>query len=209
MSPEHTMPPELQVQYDELFAQVASQIHAFRGFADTPVDPADLDFVNHRVLYAEGPTWQRRRDAYDMTALYRCVPRIFEQIETETQFTGQYPEGYEPGRHALLPHTAVYLFRRQVLHWYAGGEAGSGVTLYDVRASLQRQFYMHYANYQRSRPHSHQWHVESVPQLYQLHRVVAAAIRLDPTIEYTPVESDDFLKWGPFLATITRLEGEQ
>ncbi|MCR4264159.1 MAG: hypothetical protein NUV98_05590 [Candidatus Roizmanbacteria bacterium] len=199
---------ELAQEYALLAGQVHERWQEYKSMTGYPIDPVDLDFVNHRVLYAEGPTWQRRRDAYDMTALYRGVPRIFEQIETEAQFTGQYPEGYEPGRHALLPRTAVCLFRRQVLHWYAGEEVGSGVTLYDVRASLQRQFYMHYANYQRSRPHPNRWHVESVPQLYQLHQVVAEAIRLDPTIDYKPAESEDFLKWGPFLANITRIEDE-
>jgi len=175
MTAEQSTQAERTKEYEDLYGQIYERLLEYREMTGQFVDPS-VDFVNQRALFAEGDTWRRRRDAFDVTALYRSVQKLLKETEEQGQLVQQYPENYDPGSHGFIAKTAIYLLRQQIYNWQYTGQEMSLITLYDVQASLQRQFYGNYLR-QLYKPSPSQ--SVFLAGIYDTHSVVTSAIAID------------------------------
>ncbi len=199
MATEYLTPEERTQSYEDLYEQIKDRILEYRETTGEFVDPA-VDFVNQRALFAEGYTWRRRRDAFDVTSLYRSVQRMISEIEEQGRISKQFPIDYEPGNHGFIAKTAVFLLRQQIFNWNGEGGEIPLITLYDVQASLQRQFYGNYLRQMTQPSPLVRIHLDG---LYDTHAVVTSAIAIEHAFDFEPTQAVDVLRWGKFLGDIT------
>ncbi len=76
----------------------------------------------------------------------------------------------------------------------------SSITIYDVRAALQRRFYQAYKGVKRGQGYTDR----EVVDLYDLNELAEQAIPLDKEFEFEPVPWDDVANYGEFWQRITR-----
>lgn len=199
MIAERPNPQEQSQAYYDLYAQINDRVLEYRLMTGEIVDAA-VNFINQRALFAESDTVRRRQDAFEVTRLYRSVQRILIDIEDTGWLSGVFPPDYESGNHGFIAKTAIYLLRQQIYNWQGVGEEMSLITLYDVQASLRRQFYGIYLK-QREAPNERK--KSYLDMVYDTHAVVSAAINIERDFSYEPQEQQDMSYWNPFLSDVT------